>query len=429
MLATNREPSAFLWASGIEDTFVPQHRPGFRALDEYELMGHYDHWREDVALSDELGISALRWGVPWYRVQPARGKFVWDWVDAVLEHLVSDRELVPIVDLIHYGCPNWMPRAFADPDYPKRVAEFAAAFAERYRQSVRWYTPLNEPLVTALMCGKRGVWPPYLRGDRGYVRVLLGIVRGVIRTVAALRELVPAALIVHVEATGLSRAARADLEVLAIEDQHRGYLPIDLLTGRVDHKHPLFGWLVRCGASPDDLAKIAERQVTLDVLGMNFYPQWSTVQLYVDGAGRLAYRAIEVDGAGFRSLIEDFYHRYRLPIMVTETSARGDVAVRSRWLTASVAAVKQLRSAGIPVIGYTWFPLFTMIDWRYRFGRGPLQDYRLDLGLFTLDGPHGRWAATPLVEQFNRYVNDPATAVGRLEGGTDDLAAAPPDAN
>ncbi len=426
MLVTSSEPSAFIWASGIEDTFVPQSRPGFRPLDEYELMGHYEHWREDVALCDEIGIRALRWGVPWYRVQPARGKFQWEWVDAVLDHLINVREIEPIVDLVHYGCPNWLAQAFVDPDYPKLVAEYAAAFAQRYRDVVRWYTPLNEPLVTALMCGKRGVWPPYLRGDRGYVRVLLGVSRGILRTVAALRQLVPAAVIVHVEATGLSRAARADLEVLAIEEQHRGYLPIDLVTGRVNARHPLFGWLVRNGASPDDLARVAEQKMTIDVLGMNFYPQWSTVQLYVDSAGRLAYRAVEVDGAGFRSLIEDYHHRYRLPIMVTETSARGDVTVRSRWLTASVTAVKQLREQAIPVIGYTWFPLFTMIDWRYRFGRGPLRDYRLDLGLYTLNGPSGRWQATPLVEQFSHYVSDPGHSVGHLKGGSDAVAATSP---
>src|SRR4051794_22972080 len=53
------QPDDFLWASGIEDTFVPQVRPGHRALDEYRLMGHYEHWREDLALARELGLKAL----------------------------------------------------------------------------------------------------------------------------------------------------------------------------------------------------------------------------------------------------------------------------------------------------------------------------------------------------------------------------------
>jgi beta-glucosidase len=84
------QPNDFIWASGIEDTFVPQTKPGHRALDEYELMGHYQYWREDLALAQELGVQALRWGVPWYRVEPQCGRFDWSWTDQVLPYLVED---------------------------------------------------------------------------------------------------------------------------------------------------------------------------------------------------------------------------------------------------------------------------------------------------------------------------------------------------
>jgi hypothetical protein len=30
---------------------VPQVSPGLRSLDEYELTGHYDKWREDLDLA------------------------------------------------------------------------------------------------------------------------------------------------------------------------------------------------------------------------------------------------------------------------------------------------------------------------------------------------------------------------------------------
>ena len=88
-------PREFIWASGIEDTFVPQTRPGHRALDEYQLMGHYEHWREDLTLARQLGLQAVRWGVPWYRVEPIRGEFDWRWTDAVLSHLVEELEVTP----------------------------------------------------------------------------------------------------------------------------------------------------------------------------------------------------------------------------------------------------------------------------------------------------------------------------------------------
>src|SRR5436305_234867 len=253
-------------------------------------MDHYEHWREDLALGRELGVRALRWGVPWYRVEPLPGEFDWSFTDQVIPYLVEELGITPIVDLMHYGCPFWLRREFASDDYPRAVAAYAGTFASR-------------------------------------------------------RNAIP-----------------------------------------------------------------------LDVIGLNFYPQWSTQQVSVNRQGRLAWRAVEQDGAGFVHLIEDYWRRYEVPVMVTETSAKGALDVRSRWLATSVAAIRRLREEGVPVLGYTCFPLFTMIDWRYRFGKRPPADSRLNLGLYTLapEGAERRWQATPLVEQFRSYAADPAASVGAL---------------
>jgi hypothetical protein len=103
--------------------------------------------------------------------------------------------------------------------------------------------------------------------------------------------------------------------------------------------------------------------------------------------------------------------------MITETSALGSEEERSRWLTASVAAVKNLRSRGVPVLGYTWFPLFTMVDWRYRLGRRPVERYYIDLGLYKLNHEETgqRWRATPLVEQMRAYIQHPEESIGVLQ--------------
>jgi beta-glucosidase len=416
------EPEDFIWASGIEDTFVVQSRKGHRSLDEYDLIGHYDHWREDLALAGKVGVRTLRWGVPWYRVEPAPGEFDWSWTDQVVPYLVGELGITPIVDLMHYGCPFWLHREFANTGYPQAVAEYAGAFARRYRDRVHCYTPVNEPVVTALMCGQRSLWPPYLRGDAGYVRVMLQVMKGARETVRCLQAIDPGITMVHVEAASVYRADRVELEALAHEDQLRGYLSFDLLEGRVTPDHPLFAWLVRNGAGLRELDEFVRHPTPLDVIGLNFYPQWSTRQLYVNRAGRLSNRSREHDGAGFEALIAQFSARYDTPIMVTETSAVGTTSVRSQWLDASVAAIKRLRGRGVPVHGYTWFPMCSMYDWRYRYGIEPKERYQIELGLFTLGEPGGRdrWIPTPLVEQLRRYIDDPAAAVGRASSDSQD---------
>src|SRR5215218_5298104 len=80
-------PQGFAWATGIEDTFVPQtERVGERALDEYALTNHYLYWREDIDRAASLGVNSMRYGIPWYRVEAIPGKFDWEWTDRVLEY-------------------------------------------------------------------------------------------------------------------------------------------------------------------------------------------------------------------------------------------------------------------------------------------------------------------------------------------------------
>ena len=415
--ALTHDPRAsFTWATGVEDTFVPQTRGRYRPLDEYDLIGHYDHWREDLALVRDLGAQAVRWGVPWYRVEPEHGKFDWSWVDEVLPYLVQDLNVNPIIDLIHYGCPSWLARSFADPGYTDAVSAFAGAFADRYRSLVSWYTPLNEPSVTALMCGQAGVWPPYLRGEAGYVKVLVQVIRGMQETVEALRSVDPNAVIVLVEATGLAESSVPRLSSSVAQFQDRTFLPIDLFAGGVTDDHPLFPWLLSRRASLFDLEAIASHRTHFDILGLNFYPQWSTKELYVSSRGSLRVRTSHHEGSSFMALLTRYYHRYRCPLMITETSAHGSDEERSAWLRTSLATIKEARGNGIPVTGYTWFPLFTMIDWKYRTEGGPMDDYLLELGMYELRRDHvgPRWRTTPLVDDFREYVAKTPESVGEL---------------
>jgi len=180
------EASAFLWATGIEDTFItaPWAQTG-RILDEYELTDHYRRCYDDAALIKQLGVSTARYGIPWHRINPARGVWDWDWTDRAL-HRLLELQIDPIVDLVHYGLPAWIEGAYLNPAYPELVASYAAQVAQRFKGRIRAYTPLNEPRVTAWYCGKLGWWPPNRRGWRGFVQVMLAICRGIVLTVEAL---------------------------------------------------------------------------------------------------------------------------------------------------------------------------------------------------------------------------------------------------
>ncbi len=226
----------FIWATGIENTFVPQTRAGMRSLDEYELTQHYEFWRSDFDLVAETGVQALRWGIPWYRVQPKPKLWDWRWTDEALDYLVNVKRIAPILDLMHYGTPLWLDNSFINASYPQRVAEYAAAVAERYGSLVKIYTPLNEPTINAHMAGRRGQWPPYLHGEDGYYRVLVALARGMVLTTQALLAVQPDAKTVQVEAVGYRWAKDPRLAQRVAAENAAQFLAFDLSTGRVDEQ-------------------------------------------------------------------------------------------------------------------------------------------------------------------------------------------------
>ncbi len=408
-------PDAFTWLAGIEDTFItaPSAKTG-RTLDEYELTEHYARWRSDVELFAELGVTAVRYGVPWHRINPAPGQWDFSTADGPLERLL-ELGVQPIVDLVHYGLPRWIEGAYLHPQFDRFMAEYAAKMAERYRGRIRFYTPLNEPRITAWYCGKLGWWPPARKGWRGFLAVMLSACRGIVRAIAAMREIDPQIVQAHVDATDLYQADSEALQDEAQRRQELVFLALDLITGRIDSRAPLHDWLLANGVKPADLEWFQAHAVNIDLLGLNLYPMFSEKRL-TRTAGRLRVRMRYADATIIDRLAELYWRRYQRPMFISETASEGSLQRRMAWLNDSVEAVRRVRARGLPLIGYTWWPLFALVTWGYREGRKAPASYLKQMGLWDLQaGATGlERVRTPLVHRFAELARGGAAAVGLL---------------
>ena len=409
-------PSGLRLAVGIEDTFVPHADAGRRPLDEYSLTQHDVHWHADLGLASDVGATMIRYGVPWYRVNPARGVFEWSWLDQVVDRL-DELGLEAIVDLVHYGTPLWLEGTFLSPSYPEAVAEYAARVAERYSGRLRWYTPLNEPLINAMYCGEDGRWPPYLRGHRGFASLVLALVRGIVGTQRAVAEATGGDVtFLHVEASvRFAGAVDEHADEVALLRERR-FVIQDLLTGRVDDAHPLAGYLRAGGFDDDSIAWCSENTAVPDVVGVNYYPHLSTVEYEVGGPPRPERR--RDDGTqGLEEVLRLFAERYGRPVFLTETSTAGSARARSEWLDDSLAVCERMRAEGVPIVGYTWWPLFDLVDWSYREGSGPPEDHLVEMGLYALRPQPGgvlRRAPTAAADRFRLHAQRLAGEPGGL---------------
>ncbi|GAC1486789.1 MAG: hypothetical protein NVS1B13_14490 [Flavisolibacter sp.] len=101
---------------------------------------------------------------------------------------------------------------------------------------------------------------------------------------------------------------------------------------------------------------------------------------------------------GYYVITHQYYSRYRLPIMHTETNIAEPDCVK--WFYKEWANVHRLKQDGVPIVGFTWYSLTHQVDWdsALREDNGHINA----LGLYDLQRklmPVG-WAYKKIIEQW-----------------------------
>jgi beta-glucosidase/6-phospho-beta-glucosidase/beta-galactosidase/glycosyltransferase involved in cell wall biosynthesis len=400
-------PSQFIWGVGIESSCLPH-----IDVDQFEWTQHDRFWRDDLRrIRNELGVTHLRYALPWHKLETSRGKFDWSLADERIA-FCDELGIELMMDVMHFGTPTWLPQAVGDPQFPEALESFASALVERYRGTIRTWCPFNEPLVSALFSGDFGFWPPFSRKWRGYMPVLSRIVLAVNRAIGAVRRAQPEATVLLCDALENFQSSSAELQDAVNHRLLRRFVVLDLLFARVDHHHPLYDWLSAFGFSELDLAYLRANPQPPDCIGLDYYPH-SDWQLELRG-GVVRQRRAD-SPLGVYELARATYNRYGLPMMVTETSVDGPPVSREIWLDNISAEIRQLRQEGVPLTGLIWWPLFDQVDWdgalTHRIGK------LHRVGLYTLNRqPDGtlKRVATPLTKVFREMAASGEDSIGAL---------------
>jgi dTDP-4-dehydrorhamnose reductase len=393
-VGNSREGRLELWG-GVECTV---NRVGDVYFDQLERNGHARRV-EDLDLFAGLGIEAIRYPVLWERTAPGGLEEAdWSWPDERLGRL---RELGvrPVVGLVHHGSG---PRhtSLVDPEFPRKLAEYARAVAERYPW-VDAYTPVNEPLTTARFSGLYGHWYPHGRDDRTFARALVTQCRAVSLSMRAAREVNPAAQLIQTEDLGKTYSTPRLRYQAALENERR-WLSFDLLTGRLTGGHPFRAYLTRAGVTESELDWFEENPCPPDVVGINHY---LTSERFLDertgrypacyhgGNGRDAYADVEAvrvlpeELAGHRALLREAWERYRLPVALTEVHLCSTREEQLRWFRQAWDASARLREEGVDVRAVTAWSLLGAFDWNRLV---TCADGFYEPGVFDVSGPRPR---------------------------------------
>ena len=359
-----------LWG-GIECTI---NRVGDRYFRQLEKNGHLDR-PEDLEMFARLGLHALRYPVLWEHVAP-QGLDTpdWRWPDERLP-LLRDLGIGVIAGLVHHGSgPSYT--SLTDPEFPQKLGRYARMVAERYPWLDR-YTPVNEPLTTGRFSGLYGIWYPHGTDNHTFVRCVLQQCHGIVAAMEQIRLVNPAARLVVTEDMGRTFATPL-LQYQAEFENLRRWLSLDLLFGRVGPGHPFRSWIIKNGATEEELDLFAGSGVRPDVVGLNYYITSDRMlderlHLYPEdrhgGNERHRYADVEAvralpDGIlGHEELLRMTWERYGTPVALTEVHMGAHREEQLRWLAEAWRAAVNLRQSGVDVRAVTAWSLLGAYDW------------------------------------------------------------------
>ncbi|MDB5701500.1 MAG: glycoside hydrolase family 1 [Sphingomonadales bacterium] len=364
-----------MFATGVENS-VPTIDGGRVRVDEMESCGHYKHWQRDFELVEEMGIGYLRYGPPIHTTWLGVGKYDWEFADLTFAEL-KRRNLVPIVDLCHFGVPHWIGN-FQNGDFPELFAAYAQAFAARFPW-VQIYTPVNEMYICATFSARYGWWNEQLSSDQAFVTAIKHIVKANVCAMRAILNVRPDAIFIQSESSEYFHAeSPAAIQPAEIMNSQR-FLSLDLNYGRrLDSQ--MYEYLMDNGMTRDEYHFFLDSRLKQHCIMGNDYYVTNEHRVSADGSTRASGEIF-----GYSEITRHYHNRYRLPVMHTETNLnQGPLGTEAvDWMWKQWANVLRVRNDGVPIVGFTWYSLTDQIDWdsALRETNGNVNP----LGLYDLD--------------------------------------------
>jgi hypothetical protein len=172
----------------------------------------------------------------------------------------------------------------------------------------------------------------------------------------AILDLRPDAIFVFSESTEYVHPASPETVLQAHFMNERRFLSLDLLFGH-DVSATIYRYVLASGMSESEyMWFMGNRDLRSHcIMGTDYY---ITNEHMLHPGGRAMGAG---DVYGYYVITRQYFDRYRLPVMHTETNRAARHAVE--WLWKEWMNLLRLREDGVPIVGFTWFGLVDMKDW------------------------------------------------------------------
>jgi len=350
------------------------------------VTNHYELYREDLRLLNELGVNAYRFSLEWSRIQPREHQ----WDNSAIEHyleiigILRRYGIEPMLTLHHFTHPLWFIKKY--PWHEDGSVDRFLAYVDRMVsviKDVKYWITFNEPYVLVLAGYFEGCTPPALRNSDLGIRALANILKA------------------HAGAYDIIHSARPDACVsvahnMAALTPWKRWNPLDKLLAKVAkyfYNHSLLdafltGSLRIRFPFRDEMNIHVPIKGKLDFFGVNYYTRIhmrfnpfrkmgvEMRHLDIDGHG-LTDMGWEVHPHGLEKVLR-YASRLNVPLIITENGiATKDSQKKIRFMKKHIDVVEQCIRQGMDIRGYFYWSLIDNYEW--------LQGLDARFGLYRVD--------------------------------------------
>lgn len=350
---------------------------------------HYNRYPEDLAIMDDLGVSAYRFSVAWGRIMPeGRGRVNakgLGFYDRLVDQLLQ-REIVPFITLYHWDLPlaledrgGWL-----NEDVAHWFGDFASLVAQALGDRVPYWVTINEPSVITEKGYVLGTYAPGHRNPAEAPVVARNLLRAHGHGVNACRAGTKGqvGIAVSLQPKHPATQSRADVAAARRADVFRNTQFLDaILLGHSPPELPAMFGETWCPLSTADMTLVHQ---PIDFLGINYY----TRVVVADDDESLPTRSEpvtvpdaprtlmgwEVYPDGLHEVLTKVAERYgSIPCFVTENGAAftdppvTDGTVRDpervSYLREHLRNALRARTDGVDLRGYFAWSLLDNFEW------------------------------------------------------------------
>jgi beta-glucosidase len=364
------------WENSYDEYARPRVKNGAKAG---WAADHWNRYRQDLALLQQLGCNAYRFSIEWSKVSPKPG--VWD--QRALNHYLEkcaflrEKNITPLVTLHHFTIPLWLYEkgGFEHPDAVNYFTDYVAKVAETLGTYVDFWTTFNEPVIYAVMGWQQGLWPPGKKDLYLTAQVLYHILKAHFQAFRTIHEIDR----YDADGDGISCQVGIAKSLMIFDPAHSWWLPDWLVAGIADqrmnqavleafHTDSFKFYLGKMGWYKRRIPGLSE---TLDWFGLNYYTQIlcrsdykseSNIRQYANPRLAKTDMGWAVYPAGmYRALNRVKF--YGVPLYVTENGiATQDSELRRKFILEHIDAVHEALLDKVNIRGYFYWSLNGLRD-------------------------------------------------------------------